>query len=57
MSGTFVTEIKQCIQSLKNKSWPPIMPKQRENGVYNCLNVSCFKNNIDHELGQDRVRL
>jgi hypothetical protein len=52
MSGTFVTEIKQCIQRLKNKSWPPIMPKQRESGVYNFLNLSIFKNNNEHELGR-----
>jgi hypothetical protein len=30
-----VTEIKQCVQRQKNKSWPPIMPKQRER----CLNI------------------
>jgi hypothetical protein len=28
--STLVTEIKQCVQRYKNKSWPPIMPKQRE---------------------------
>jgi hypothetical protein len=52
MSGTFMTEIKQCIQRLKNKSWPPIMPKQRECDVYNFLNLSIFKNNNEHELGR-----
>jgi hypothetical protein len=30
MSGTLVTEIKQCVQLKKNKSWHPIMPKPRE---------------------------
>jgi hypothetical protein len=35
-----VTEIKQCIQRVKNKSWPSIMPKQRE---YDLLKVPlCF---------------
>jgi hypothetical protein len=27
---TLLTEIKQCLQHLKNKSWPPIMPNQRK---------------------------
>jgi hypothetical protein len=31
-----MTKIKQCVQRSKNKSWPPIMPEQRER----CLEVS-----------------
>jgi hypothetical protein len=37
MSGALMTEIKQCVQRYKNKSWRPIMPKQRER----CLDTQC----------------
>jgi hypothetical protein len=49
MSGTLVTEINSVSNLKKNKSWPPIMPKQRER----CLVLFSAADNVNIAAGHE----